>query len=219
MPNNYYYFESSEISYERLILEIQLLKQLKEKNFLQNLQWNAYDTPALKLFLQEGIDEVKYELSQRFRNHSKKSEYDDFIKYSIENYRSSSYLSQQTFSFPFIVNIIFISICLFSIIGLFIYQYNYEDNSFNILKHPLTTKQRQLSFLDDLSIILLTFTTIMILALIILARRLNKKLILFGIILLAIIIIYLIIKYYLIIRFLSTYRELRWPMVCDYIYF
>ncbi|CAF3936160.1 unnamed protein product, partial [Rotaria sp. Silwood1] len=48
MPNSYHYFESNEISYERLLLEIELLKQLQEINLLKNLDWKFYDTCALK---------------------------------------------------------------------------------------------------------------------------------------------------------------------------
>lgn len=219
MPNNYHYFESGEVSDERLLLEIQLLKQLQKENLLENLDWKSYDTFALEIFSKEGIREVNNEIS-------KSIEYNHFIQQCIIKHEKSIIKEnfqqkQQRFSLPLIINIIFIFICLFFVIGLFIYEYihyNHQHPLFNSLEHPLTTKRRHLLFTDDLSIILLTFTTTLILTSTIIATGLNKKIILFAIILILIIIIYLIIKGHQILTFLSKYRELRWTIVYDYIY-
>ncbi|CAF1201376.1 unnamed protein product [Rotaria sordida] len=224
MPNSYYYFESSEVSHERLLLEIELLKQLQEINLLHNLNWKFYDTFTLKIFLQAGIYEVNDELIQRYRNNSNEFEQYNFIFQCIQKHEISSInenfkqQQQQQISFIIILNIIFIIICFLFIIGLFIYEYNDQYYLLKLLDHPLTTKRRQLSFTDDLLIILLTFITSIILGCIIIATRFNRKIILFGIITLFIIIILLIKKVHQIIIFLFTYREIRWPMLYDYMY-
>ncbi|CAF1120113.1 unnamed protein product [Rotaria sordida] len=225
MPNSYYYFESSEVSHERLLLEIELLKQLQEIDLLHNLNWKFYDTFTLKIFLQAGIYEVNDELIQRYRNNSNEFEQYNFIFQCIQKHEISSInenfkqqQQQQQISFIIILNIIFIIICFLFIIGLFIYEYNDQYYLLKLLDHPLTTKRRQLSFTDDLLIILLTFITSIILGCIIIATRFNRKIILFGIITLFIIIILLIKKVHQIIIFLFTYREIRWPMLYDYMY-
>ena len=65
MPNEYYYFESDEVSIDRLQLEIELLKQLQESNLLLGIEWKQYDTKALKLFVKNGIKEAHDELKLR----------------------------------------------------------------------------------------------------------------------------------------------------------
>jgi len=224
MPTRYHYFESGEVSHERLLLEIELLKQLQQANLLQNLEWNSYDTSALRIFLQAGIREANDELSQRYINNSNKIEQYDFIHRCIEKYQKSPIrenFKQQRFSFPLILNTIFIFIGLSFVIGLFIYEYitfNHQHHLFTSLNHPLTTKRRHLSFTDDLPVILLTFTCAIILGSTMIATRFSRKIILFGIVALLSIITVLIIKCHQIIIFLSKYRELRWPMLYDYMY-
>ena len=224
MPNSYHYFESGEVSHERLLIEIELLKQLKQADLLDNLDWKSYDTPALRLFLQAGIREVNDELIQRHRNTSNEFEQFDFISQCIQKHQISPIkdnFKQQKTSLILILNTIFIFISLFSVIGLFIYEYikyNHQHRLLKSLDRPLTSKQRHLSFTDDLPIILLTFASGIILACIIVATRYSRKLIVFGIFALIIIIILLIKKGHEIITFLSKYRELRWPMLYDYMY-
>jgi hypothetical protein len=224
MPNSYHYFESGEVSQERLALEIELLKQLQDANLLQNLDWNEYDTSALRLFHQAGIREVSQELTRRYGNQPKKCEQNDFIEQCIRKHRIYSIkdnFKQQRISFPLILNIIFILICLSSVIGLFIYQYikfNHQHHLIKSLDRPLTTKRRHLSLTDDLPIILLTFTCALILGSSIIATRFSRKIILFGIFVLVIIIIFLILKVHQMITFLSKYRELRRSMLYNYMY-
>ncbi|CAF1020615.1 unnamed protein product [Rotaria sp. Silwood1] len=224
MPNSYHYFESNEISYERLLLEIELLKQLQEINLLKNLDWKFYDTYALKIFFQAGIYEVNDELLQRYRNNSNEFEQYNFISQCIEKYQISSInenFKQQQTSLIIILNIIFVFICILFVIGLFTYEYikyDHQHSLFKLLDHPLTSKRRHLSFTDDLLLILLTFTSSIILGCIIIATRYNRKIILFEIFALFIIIILLIKKNHHIIIFLLTYRELRWSTLYDYMY-
>jgi hypothetical protein len=193
MPNRYHYFESGEVSHERLLLEIELLKQLQQANLLQNLDWNSYDTSALKIFLQAGIREANDELSQRYINNSNKVEQYDFIHQCIEKHQKSPIeenFKQQRFSFPLILNIIFILICLFFVIYEYI-KFNHQHHLLTSLDHPLTTKRRYLSFTDDLSVIVLTFTCAIILGSTMIATRFSRKIILLGIVALLIIIIFL----------------------------
>ncbi|CAF3210505.1 unnamed protein product [Rotaria sp. Silwood2] len=225
MPNSYHYFESGEVSHERLLLEIELLKQLQQANLLNNLDWKLYDTFSLKIFHQIGIYEVNDELTQRYRNNSNEYEQYNFISQCIQKHEISSinenFKQQQQTSLIIILNTIFIFICLLFIIGFFIYEYIKYDHKYYLLKllnHPLTTKRRHLSFTDDLSIILLTFTSSIILGCIIIATRFNRKIILFGIFALLIIVLLLIKKGQQIITILLTYRELRWSMLYDYMY-
>jgi hypothetical protein len=224
MPNAYHYFQSGEVSHERLLLEIEVLKQLRDADLLQDMNWNAYDTPALKLFHRSGIEEVNKELIRRYGNHSNQFEQCDFIQQCIRKHQRSRIkenFKQQRISFPLVVNIIFIFICLFFVIGLFIYEdmkFHHQHHLFKSLDHPLTTKRRQLTFTDDLTIILLTFTSAIILGSIIMATRASRKIILLGIIAFLMIIIFLFIKCRQIITFLAKYRELRWPMLYDYMY-
>ena len=156
MPNSYHYFESGEVSQERLDLEIELLKQLQEANLLKNLNWNEYDTSALRLFHQAGIRDVSKELIQRYGDQPKECEQNDFIEQCIRKHRLSPIkgnFKQQRISFPLILNILFIFICLSSVLGLFIYQYikvNHQHHFTESLDRPLTTKRRHLSFTDDL---------------------------------------------------------------------
>lgn len=224
MPNPYHYFESGEVSHERLFLEIELLKQLQDANLLQNLDWNAYDTSALKLFHQAGIREATKELTRRYGNQPNECEQYDFIEQCVRKHRIYPVMENfkhQRISCPLILNIIFILVCLSSVIGLFIYQYikfNHQHHLIESLDRPLTTKRRHLSFTDDLSVILLTFTCALILGSSIIATRFSRKIILFGIFALVIIILFLILKVHQMITFLSKYRELRWPMLYDYMY-
>jgi hypothetical protein len=193
MPNRYHYFESGEVSHERLLLEIELLKQLQQANLLQNLDWNSYDTSALKIFLQAGIREANDELSQRYINNSNKVEQYDFIHQCIEKHQKSPIeenFKQQRFSFPLILNIIFILIYLFFVIYEYI-KFNHQHHLLTSLDHPLTTKRRYLSFTDDLSVIVLTFTCAIILGSTMIATRFSRKIILLGIVALLIIIIFL----------------------------
>src|ERR1700722_4037755 len=107
MPNSYRYFESGEVSHERLLLEIELLKQLQEVDLLQNLEWNAYDTSALRLFYQAGIREAHNELIRRYGNHSNQFEQYDFIQQCIRKHEKSPIeenFKQQQISFPLIIN-------------------------------------------------------------------------------------------------------------------
>jgi hypothetical protein len=218
MPNSYHYFESGEVSQERLDLEIELLKQLQEANLLKNLNWNEYDTSALRLFHQAGIREVSKELIQRYGDQPKECEQNDFIEQCIRKHRLSPIkenFKQQRISFPLILNILFIFICLSSVLGLFIYQYikfNHQHHFTESLDRPLTTKRRHLSFTDDLSVILLTFTSVLILSSSIIATRV------FGIFAFAIIIALLIFKVHQVITLLSEYRELQWPKLYNYMY-
>ena len=225
MPNSYHYFESGEVSHERLLLEIELLKQLQEANLLHNLDWKSYDTSALSLFVQAGIQEANDELTQRHVNHTTKFEQFDFIQQCIRKHQISpsikNNLKQQQTPLTLILNSIFIIICLLFVIGLFIYEYiksNHQHHFLQSLDHPLTAKRRHLTFIDDLPIILLTFTSGVILGCTIFATRFSRKIILFGIFALLITIVLLIKKSHQIITFLSKYRELRWPMLYDYIY-
>lgn len=224
MPNPYHYFESGEVSQERLALEIELLKQLQEIDLLQNLDWSAYDTAALRLFHQAGIREASNELIRRDGNYSNEVEQSDFIEECIRKHQvlpSRENFKQRGISLPLCLNMIFIFICLVFVIGLFIYQYikfNHQHPLFQSLDRPLTTKRRHLLFTDDLPVILLTFTCAMILGSIIIATRFSWKIILFGIVVMVIVILFLIIKVHQIISFLSKYRELRWPMLYDYMY-
>lgn len=222
MPNSYHYFESGEVSPERLSLEIEILKQLHEVNLLHNLDWKSYDTTALNLFVQAGIQEANDELTQRYINHSNEFEQIDFINQCIQKSPSiKQNFKQQRTPLTFIFNLIFIVICLFFVIGLFIYEYikfGHQHHFLQSLEHPLTAKRRHLSFTDDLPMIILTFTNAIILGCTIFATRFSRKMILFGLFALLIIIILLIKKGHQIITFLSKYRELRWPMLYDYIY-
>ena len=224
MPNSYRYFESSEVSKERLDLEIELLKHLQEINLLENLDWSEYDTSALRQFHQAGIKEATNEFLRRQGNDSKKFLQYNFIQECIAKYRKAPVeekLQQRYISFVLIISIFFISICLSSVISLYIYEYikfNHQHQLFTTLNHPLTTKRRYLSFTDDLSVILLTCTTIIITYSIILATRLNRKIILFGIVALILVISFIIIRSYQLITFLVQYRELRWSMIYDYMY-
>jgi len=225
MPNSYHYFESGEISPERLLLEIEVLKQLKEANLLDNLDWKSYDTSALSRFVQVGIQEANDELTQRHINHSNEFVQSDFIDQCIRKHQISSSIKenfkQQQTSLTLILNGIFIFICLFSVIGLFIYEYITFDHQHHFLQslaHPLTSKRRHLSFLDDLPVILLTFTSSIILGCTIAGTRFSRKIILFGIFTLLISIVLLIKKSQQVIIFLSKYRELRWPMLYDYMH-
>ncbi|CAF1923059.1 unnamed protein product [Rotaria magnacalcarata] len=224
MPNPYHYFESGEISPERLLLEIELLKELKKADLLYNLDWASYDTHALKCFLDAGIEEVKEELTQRFRAKTNDFKQYDFICQSIQKHQVSPIgenFKKQQISFTVIFNTIFIFICIFFVIGLFTYEYIKIDHQHHLLKsldHPLTAKQRRLSFANDLSIIFLAFASGISLGCIIIATRFRRKIIILGIVTLCIIMILVTRKIHQIITFLSTYREIRWPMLYDYMF-
>ena len=225
MPNPYYYFESGEVSYERLLLEIELLKRLKCTDLLHHLNWKFYDTTALKIFLQVGIDEVIPELTRRFRHDSNEFEQLNFIYQCIQKYQvdpiKENFKHKQPTSLILILDTIMIFICLFFVIGLSIYEFIQFDSRHHLLKsldHPLTARRRHLSITDDLSVILLTFASSLLVGFIIFATRFSQKIILFGTITLFVIIILLVQKNYQLIIFLSTYRELRWAKLYDYLY-
>jgi hypothetical protein len=222
MPNSYHYFESGEVSYERLLLEIELLKQLQEADLLDDLDWTLYDTSALVLFVQSGIREANHELSLRHTNHSddfqQKSKQYHFIYQCIRKHQTSQIkekLKHQSISWHLII--IFIFICLAFVIGLYI-KFDHQHRLLTSLAHSLTAKRRHLSFTNDLPIILLTFASAIVLGCTIAATRFSRKIILVGIFALLLIVILLIKKAHHIITFLSTYRELRWPMLYDYMY-
>ncbi|CAF1351771.1 unnamed protein product [Adineta steineri] len=225
MPNSYHYFESSEVSHKRLFLEIEILKELQQAGLLHNLEWNSYDTIALNLFIQAGIQEANDELSRRSVNHSYDFEQLNFIDQCIQKHQTSPSINeqfkQQKISLPLIFNGIFIFLCLSFIIGFLIYEFikfNHQHPLIKSLDHSLTTKRRYLSFTDDLLLILITLTSAIILGSIIIATRFSRKIILLAIVLLVITVSLLIMKSYQIIIFLLKYRELRWPALYDYLY-
>ena len=224
MPNPYHYFESAEVSVDRFALEIQLLKQLQNVNLLHDLDWSAYDTAALRRFQQVGIDEAGEELMRRQGSRPKQVKQLDFIESCIRKHRESPMketLKRQKMFLSFYLNMIFVFVCLISVIGLFVYQYiafNRQHPLFQSLDRPLTTKRRHLSFTDDLPILLLTFACAIILASIIIATRFSRKMILLGVLVLVMILVLLIVKLHQIVSFLSKYRELRWSKLYDYMY-
>ncbi|CAF0954788.1 unnamed protein product [Adineta ricciae] len=221
MPNSYHYFEAGEVSLQRIQLEIEILRQLQEANLLYDIDWGAYDTVALKLFVQAGINEVKNELDRRQTQQITSFEQVNFIKLSVQR----SFVKQEDFqskssSVILILNTVLIIFCILSIGGLLLYEYvhfNDEHRLFMTLDYPLTAKRRQLSFTDNLSIILLTFTSYLVVSYVITATRLNRKLILFGILTLLIVILFLIRKVYQVMTFLSKHREIRWANLYDYL--
>ncbi|UJR09482.1 hypothetical protein I4U23_013720 [Adineta vaga] len=212
MPNTYHYFESGEVSYERLSLEIEILKQLQKANLLHNIHWNWNK-------------DAKNELTHRHNHRRKNVKQLNFIKQFIHQYRQSSsineHIGKKKTLLPLIFNIGFLIVCLLFIIGLFVYEYiqfNHQHHLLKTLDYPLTAKRRQLSFTDDLFIILLTFTSCIILTCIIIATRFNRYIILFGFFTLIILIILLIAKVSYVVTFLSKYREIRWPDLYDYLH-
>lgn len=224
MPNPYRYFESGEVSLERLTLEIELLKQLQDVNLLHHLDWNAYDSAALQQFQQAGIHEAGQEFMQRQGISRRNIEHVEFIEECLRRHRTSPIeetFQRQKCSLPLGLNMIFVFICLTFAIALFVYQYikfNQQHPLFQALDRPLTTKRRHLSFTDDLPILLLTFVCAIILGSTMIATRFSRKIILLGIFVLIVVVFFLIIKLNQIVSFLSKYRELRWPKLYDYMY-
>ncbi|CAF1442732.1 unnamed protein product, partial [Didymodactylos carnosus] len=131
MPNEYYYFESDEVSIDRLQLEIELLKQLQASNLLSGIEWKQYDTKALKLFVKNGIKEAHDELKLR----------------QIDN---PAELRRKYEDLDFVRR-------LYIYEYLMIDRQNYLLRP---LDKPLTSKRRRLSSTDDIPIILLTFCTL-----------------------------------------------------------
>lgn len=216
MPNSYRYFESGEVSLDRFIIEVELLKELKKFDLLNGIDWSFYDTQALKIFLQAGIDEVNYELNRRYRKGSKEC---NVINLCVQKHRTEKNFKKQNVSFIIIFNTMFVIISVLFLIGFFIYEYRKFDNHlFKTFDHPLTAKRRHLSFVDEFSIILLALTSGMILSYIIKTTKFSRKLILLGMVAFIIIILLVMRKTYQIVSFLSTYRELRWSMLYDYMY-
>jgi len=215
MPYDYHYFESGEMSDDRLRLEIELLKFLQDHNLLENLSWNDYDTCALRIFHQIGIRQASKALFERHAKNTNEFKQYHFIKQCQNVIVSSKSMSKQILSMSFYLSIL--SFC--SVIGFVLFEYVLNKNQITNLQQPLTTKKRHLSLIDNLSIILLTFATITIVcSIIILTRIMHRKLICLEFILLLTILSFLSMKIFQILTFLSIYRESRWLNIYDYTY-
>lgn len=228
MPNCYHYFESGEISSDRFLVEIELLKQLQAVDLLHDLDWTSYDTPALISFVQAGINEAKDELRLRRTDQTNPSEerqaQEDFIDRCLERHRQSpidpSY-PHERISRHMMVNIVFILVSLIFLVGFFIYEYvrfNGHHPFMFTLNRPLTTQRRHLSFTDDLFVILVAFSSVLILGCIIATTRVSRKTILVEIVAFFIVVLLLIGKVQQIIRFLSMFREQPSARLYAYMY-
>lgn len=214
MPNCYHYFESGEVSSGRLLIEIELLKQLQTAGLLHDIEWTSYGTPALISFVQAGINEAKDELTSRRTDYSEERQaQEDFIDQCLERHRQSPIdqrYSHERISRHMIVNVAFVLVGLTFLLGFFIYEhvrFNGHHPFMFTLNRPLTTQRRHLSFTDDLFVVVVAFISGLILGCIIATTRVSRKMILLEIFAFFIGVLLLIGKVQQIIRFLSMFRE------------
>ena len=228
MPNCYHYFESGEVSSDRFLIEIELLKQLQTAGLLHDLDWTSYDTPSLISFVQAGINEAKDELTWRRTDHANASEerqaQEDFIDQCLERHRQppiDQNYPHEEISRHMIVNVVFVLVGLTFLLGFFIYEYvrfNGHHPFMFTLHRPLTTQRRHLSFTDDLFVVVVAFSSGLILGCIIATTRVSWKMILLEIVAFFIIVLLLIGKVQQIIRFLSMFREQPSSRLYAYMY-
>ena len=228
MPNSYHYFESGEVSSDRFLIEIELLKQLQTADLLHDLDWTSYDTPALISFVQAGINEAKDELALRHTDHGNVSEerqaQEDFIGQCLERHRQTLIAQNypdKRISRHMIVNIVFVLVSLIFLLGFFIYEYVRFSghHPFMLTLHrPLTTQRRHLSFTDDLFVVVVAVSGGLILGCIIATTRVSRKMILLEMFAFFIVVLLLIGKVQQIIRFLTMFREQPSSRLYAYMY-
>ena len=208
MPNSYRYFESGEVSDERLFLEIELFKRC-DRTDLNGIDWSAYDTPFLRTLAQSGIDQVHDELIRREMIEDEKN-HQNFIEQCLRRpvaMDERQEVSKRSWS------LIFILISLHLVVGYFLYEYVHHGGKHPFqqsLNRPLTARRRHLSFNDDFFIVLLTTTMASVVAGIIVATRYNRWILLIGILVALILLFVGLQKAKQIVMFLSKFRESRW---------
>ena len=228
MPNCYHYFESGEVSNGRFLIEIEILKQLQEAGLLHDLDWTWYGTSALIHFVRAGIDDAKDELALRQIDNTNSSEekraQDDFIAQCLQRHRHSpvdeSY-PRERISLHVIINLVFFLAGLIFLLGFLIYEYVrfHGHHPFVLtLNRPLTTQRRHLSFTDDLFVVLVAFSSGLILGCIIVTTRISRKMMLLEIAAFVVVGLVLGGKVQQIIVFLSKFRERSSPHLYAYIY-
>ena len=228
MPNPYHYFESSEVSRERLLLEIELIKQLQESHLLENIDWSSYDSSALNLFLRAGVLQVSKELEHRQIDQEDSSEIlsiqMDFIRQFIQHQQDKpvdSRTNQSKITFRFLFNAIWLGISILFLFFIFIrdqIKYSDQHTFLRLLNRPLTGKQRHLSSNDDHFIILLNIINAITLAYTIISIRFSRKMLFICICLQFTGLIIVIIRMQQIFHFLSEFREIRWTTFDNYLY-
>ena len=217
MPNSYRYFESGEVSHERLRLEMELLTSFQRADLLHDLDWTSYDTPALILFVEAGLHAPHRESSKEPVRRSNQTAY---IQHCLQHHPRSidnGSAKRQRVSRLLIINLICLLVCLVLLIALAIYNHA-RPPLLAPLDAPLTSKRRHLSFTDDLVVLLLVAASGIALGCVMVATRFSRRILLLGIFLQLILIVLLITHVDRVTRFLSRYRELRWPLLYDYMY-
>lgn len=222
MPNACRYFESGEVSHQRLLIEVELLKQLHEADLLRDLAWTSYDTPALCHFVQAGVKEAEDELVQRFPPRLENFEHRHFVQQYLQHQNISPSIeetsSRRKLPLLLIFNVAIVVAGLSFALGLIVYDYIHRPGHLlRPLDFPLTTKRRRLSFSDDLPIVLLTFAGCILLGCVISATRFSRTIMIFAAVAAAAIAALLISKTYRVMTFLLKYRERRWPGLYDYL--
>ena len=217
MPNSYRHFESGEVSRERLRLEIELLKNLQRADLLHDLDWTLYDTPARILFVEAGLHAVHGGYS---KEPIRRLNQTIFIQHCLRQHPRSfddGGAKQQRVSRLFMIHLIFLLVSLVFLIAFAIYN-DVRPPLLASLDAPLTSKRRHLSFTDDLVVVLLAAASGIALGCVMVATRFRRRIVLLGIFLQLIMIVLLIAHVDRIARFLSRYRERRWPLLYDYMY-
>jgi hypothetical protein len=185
MPNPYRYFESGEIAFERVLLEVELLRALQQQDRLNDLDWHCYDTTALNIFAQAGIEQASVALAHR------QARYDVhrsqlFVKQCLQRYEpsaSTNYQCDDRVSSPIIVNTAF---GLLGVVFIFIWTIVELVRSSN---DPTSRRAvRRYGSLDtDLFIVVVTGVSALLLLCYLIALRWTRHVLLSGFLVLLIV--------------------------------
>lgn len=216
MPNVYRFFESSEISRERLFCEMELMKSLKNSKIIENFDWSKFDSSVLEKFSAFGFVEIRDELDRRRfdgRFVSRRIFFRQILaqicsrpaerKVSMKN--STKNLFVNLFGFFLIFSLIFV-----------VFVENFDKNPTN--KRNLTSKIRHVTSIDDFLLVFLVLLFFIAFSFLLVSIRISRKVFLFSSIVLTKIFFIILFQTEKTVRFLNDFRLVRWRNFSTSIY-